>query len=106
MHKYENRSAKSSRLIRYIELKPTCLVRYIELNSSELLFTLIDTLICTCNNSYIMKLNIFNFKMKLCCHKFGRPCTVKELDALSWFTKSCFFDETFPILTVILAACK
>ena len=21
-----------------------------------------------------MKLNIFNFKMKLCCHKLGRPC--------------------------------
>ena len=34
---------------------------------------------CICNNSYNMKLNIFNFKMKLCCHKFGGPCILKIL---------------------------
>ena len=27
-----------------------------------------------------MKLNIFHFKMKLCCHKFGGPCSKVCMD--------------------------
>ena len=29
-------------------------------------------------NSYSMNLYIFNFKMILCCHKFGGPCRLKN----------------------------
>ena len=30
-----------------------------------------------------MKLNIFNLKMKLCCHKFGEPCNA-SVELLLW----------------------